>query len=137
MGAVALLAVCLLGGIVYMQWSKNSEAPATGPAAVEEIAEAADAGTGPKPLRSALEETRREVVEKPLEKAKAVGQDRFAAPVTHVADNDVCRSLRSARARVQEGMAKPHTAAQAKEFQLDLKSISQRGATEGCWSGGA
>lgn len=93
--------------------------------------------SGAHPFRSALSGTRPEVVEAPLQKAKPIAQDHYAAPVNHVADSDVCRSLRTSRQRVQDSMSKPHNADQAREYQLDLKSISQRGATEGCWSGGA
>ena len=79
---------------------------------------------------------RRPMKEAPLEKAKVLQQDHYAAPVSHVRDTDICRSLRSARARVQENMAKPHSAAQAAEYKLDLRSVSERGTKEGCWSGG-
>lgn len=132
MGAVAVLAVCLLCGIAYVQWIKKPQAASPEAAADVELAGA----EGSTPFRPSFSGPKPEVVEAPIQKAKSIAQDRYAAPVTHVADNDTCRSLRSARARVQEGMAKPHSAAQAKEYQLDLKSISQRGAADGCWSGG-
>lgn len=77
------------------------------------------------------------VKEAPLEKAQALPQERFAAPVMHVNDKGICATLRTQRNQVQAQMAKPHSAAQGKEYQLDLKSISQRGTQEGCWSGGA
>lgn len=134
LGVLALIGLCLLGGIVYLHWFHTPAATETVQVpGAEPIAEV----SGAHPFRSALSGTRPEVVEAPLQKAKPIAQDRYAAPVTHVADSDVCRSLRSSRQRVQESMAKPHSPDQAREYQLDLKSISQRGATEGCWSGGA
>lgn len=134
LGLILFLGLCLLGGIAYLHWWPKSEAPAT---AVVDGAEPIAEVSGAHPFRSALSGTRPEVVEAPLQKAKPIAQDHYAAPVNHVADSDVCRSLRTSRQRVQDSMSKPHNADQAREYQLDLKSISQRGATEGCWSGGA
>lgn len=81
--------------------------------------------------------TRKEMKEAPIEKAKALPAERFAAAVSHVQDSDACRSLRKEKDRVQQAMKTSHSSAEAKEYQLDLRSIRNRGTELGCWSGGA
>lgn len=94
-------------------------------------------GTADGGFASAGMGTRKEMKEAPLEKAKALPKETFAGTVSHVRDSEACASLRTARTRVQSEMSKSHSEGQAKEFQLDLKSIRNRGTELGCWSGGA
>lgn len=81
--------------------------------------------------------TRKEMKEAPLEKGRALPRESFAGAVTLVQDSQACSELRATRDKVQAQMRQSHSSAQAKEFQLDLKSIRNRGTELGCWSGGA
>ncbi|MGQ0528335.1 MAG: hypothetical protein ACT4PG_00675 [Panacagrimonas sp.] len=133
-GALILIVVfvVVLGGVIaYLD--KQSAGDSLGG-----VVELHDAGGGSRTgfISPGLGE-RKAMKEVPLEQAKPLQLDQYAAPVSHVRDTDICSSLRSARARVQENMAKPHSAAQAAEYKLDLRSVSERGTKEGCWSGGA
>lgn len=133
-GALILVVVFVLalGGVIAYLDKKSAGDSLVG------VVELHDAGGG---ARSGFTTPgmgeRKAMKEAPLEQAKPLQLDQYAAPVSHVRDTDICSSLRSARARVQENMAKPHSAAQAAEYKLDLRSVSERGTKEGCWSGGA
>lgn len=140
LGLLLGIALLVLGAIAYAHLRPQADVPEGSDLIAGEGGQMGGSGGYASDMpRSAAGSAgmRKEMVEQPLEKAKAIQNDRFAAPVSHVRDSDECSSLRNARQRVQEGMRKPHSKWQAGEYQKDLQSISSRGTEKGCWSGGA
>ena len=81
--------------------------------------------------------TRKEMKEMPLEKAKPIARDTFAAPVTHVTESDACKSLRLARDRLRQNMRQPHSAWESADLQREMSAVTSQGTERGCWTGGA
>lgn len=133
---VVALGLCMVGGIAWQHLFPGQQRALDG-SIIEGQADGMDGGTAGGGFASAGMGARKEMQEAPLEKAKALPKETFAGAVSHVQDSEACASLRTARARVQSEMSKSHSEGQAKEFQLDLKSIRNRGTELGCWSGGA
>jgi hypothetical protein len=82
-------------------------------------------------------ESRKEMREAPLEKAKPLVLDKFAGPVVHATESDACKSLRLARDRARETMKQRHSDWEAADLKRDLDIIMSQGTERGCWSGGA
>lgn len=139
---IAAIALAFLGAIAYQHLFRASpglSAAAGGtfvPGAEGGVAiEGGSAGEGGATIATST--LRTSIDDAPLQMAPSLPRERFAGPVTHSTDSEVCRELRAERAAVNKAMGKPHSAAQAKGYQLDLRSVSERGTKLGCWSGGA
>ncbi len=89
LGLVVALALCVLGAIFYVHQHPMGEG-AGGAATSEDGTMAANgegaAGDGMQP-GVPFTGTRKEMKEMPLEKAKPIARDTFAAPVTHVTES--------------------------------------------------
>lgn len=137
LGLVVALGLCVLGAIWYVH--RHPIDDTTPPGAVEMAgtgADAAGAGGGAIGGRYAAE-SRKEMREAPLEQAKPVVLDRFAAPVVHATESDACKSLRVARDRAREAMKQRHSEWESADLKRDLDVIMSQGTERGCWSGGA
>lgn len=125
---IVAIGLCLVAAIAYEHLGPGFEDRSAEATSLSELqAGAGGAGLG----------ERREMKEEPLQMAPALPTERFAGAVSHVQDSAACKGLRAQKDRVQQSMKKAHSSAEAKELQLDLKSIRNRGAELGCWSGGA
>lgn len=132
LGLIVALGLCVLGAIFYVHRHPVGEgAEGTAMAAAEASAEG---GPGATPAGDGMRKPMREA---PLEKAKPIARDTFAAPVTHVTETDACRSLRRAADRIRDDMRKPHSQWEAADFKRELDTITSQGTERGCWSGGA
>lgn len=137
LGLIAVLGLCVLGAIFYVHQFPDS-VNADGGAMTETGEMASGSGTsgGMSPGGRFMGE-RKEMKEAPLEKAKPIARDTFAAPVTHVTESDACKSLRLSRDRVRESMRRPHSAAESAELEREMGAVVSQGTERGCWTGGA
>lgn len=132
LGLLLALGLCVLGAIYYVH-----RFPLGGGSGTEELQAAAGAaGTG-NGYVAGTSGPRREMVEAPLEKAKALPSERFAGPVAHATESDACKSLRLARDRIRENQRKPMSEWESANLQRDLNVVMSQGTERGCWSGGA
>jgi hypothetical protein len=133
LGLVIALGLCVLGAIWYVHRHPIDEmAPA---AATQGAGTDQAAGGNPMAGRYASE-SRREMREAPLEKAKPLVLDKFAGPVVHATETDACKSLRLARDRARESLKQRHSDWEAADLKRDLDIIISQGTERGCWSGG-
>lgn len=135
LGLVVALGLCVLGAIWYVHRHPIDDTRAAGAADVAGTG-AGDADAGAMGGRYASE-SRKEMREAPLEQAKPVVLDKFAAPVVHATESDACKSLRVARDRAREAMKQPHSQWEAADLKRDLDVVMSQGTERGCWSGGA
>ena len=136
LGLVVALGLCVLGAIFYVhQHPLGDSAGMTEGGQVMADGTGGDAG-GMRPGERVIE-SRKEMKEAPLEKAKPIARDTFAAPVTHVTENDACKSLRLAKERIRENMRQPHSEVDSADLQRDMNVVVSQGTERGCWSGGA
>ena len=133
LGLVVALGLCVLGAIWYVHRHPIDETPA---GATSEMVAAGDAGNGAPMAGRYAAESRKEMREAPLEKAKPLVLDKFAGPVVHVTETDACKSLRLARDRARETMKQRHSDWEAADLKRDLDIIISQGTERGCWSGG-
>lgn len=132
---IVAIAVLFLAAIAYQHLFRSGSGPGAAVGGIQvpgaDPGAAIDGATiGSSTLRTSIDDA-------PLQMAPELPRERFAGPVAHSTDSEVCRGMRAERAAVNKAMAKPHSAAQAKEYQLELRSVSERGTKLGCWSGGA
>ncbi len=139
LGLVIALGLCVLGAIFYVHRHPLGEGVdgATMMSANGEPVAAGEAGEDMNPVNGSFMGTRKEMKELPLEKAKPIARDVFAAPVTHVTENDACKSLRLAKERIRDNMRQPHSEADSGDLQRDLVVVMSQGTERGCWTGGA
>lgn len=136
LGLVVALGLCVLGAIWYVHRHPIDDIRPAG--AAEMVGTGADeAGAGSAAMGGRYaSESRKEMREAPLEQAKPVVVDKFAAPVVHATESDACKSLRVARDRAREAMKQPHSEWEAADLKRDLDVIMSQGTERGCWSGG-
>jgi len=137
LGLIVALGLCVLGAIFYVHQYPIGDG-AKGAAMTEsgEMAAADGSVGGMRPGERFMGE-RKEMKEAPLEKAKPIARDKFAAPVTHVTETDACKSLRMARDRLRESMRKPHSAWESADLEREMGAVVSQGTERGCWTGGA
>ena len=133
LGLVIALGLCVLGAIWYVHRHPIDEMP---PGAQTELAAADDGSGAPSMAGRYADESRKEMREAPLEKAKPLVIDKFAGPVVHATESDACKSLRLARDRAHETMKQRHSDWEAADLKRDLDIIISQGTERGCWSGG-
>ena len=131
LGLVVALGLCVMGAIWYVHEHPIDEANAAGGTEMDGTGE----GGGTMAGRYAAE-SRKEMREAPLEKAKPLVLDKFAGPVVHATESDACKSLRLARDRARETMKQRHSDWEAADLKRDLDIIMSQGTERGCWSGG-
>lgn len=135
LGLVVALGLCVLGAIWYVHRHPIDEMPPGG--AAEMADNGGDAGDGSASMAGRYAtESRKEMREAPLEKAKPLVLDKFAGPVVHATESDACKSLRLARDRARETMKARHSDWEAADLKRDLDIIISQGTERGCWSGG-
>ena len=134
LGLVVALGLCVLGAIWYVHRHPIDDVPSGGSA--EMSGPVAADGTSPMAGRFSVE-SRKEMREAPLEKAKPLVMDKFAGPVVHATESDACKSLRVARDRARETMKQRHSDWEAADLKRDFDIIMSQGTERGCWSGGA
>lgn len=128
-GLLVALALCVIAAIFYVHRYPVADPSVQGLAAAPG---GADSG-----FMAGSSGPRREMAEQPLEKAKALPAERYAAPVAHVTESDACKSLRLARARIRDNMRKPQSDWQAADLRKELDRVTSQGTERGCWTGGA
>lgn len=132
LGLVVALGLCVLGAIWYVHEHPIDEASAAVGTGVVD-----GDGNGDGMAGRYGTESRKEMREAPLEKAKPLVLDKFAGPVVHATESDACKSLRLARDRARETMKQRHSDWEAADLKRDLDIIMSQGTERGCWSGGA
>ena len=137
LGLVVALGLCVLGAIFYVHQhpvggGADGAAMADGTAMAGGAQAAGDGMQPGVPFTG----TRKEMKEMPIEKAKPIERDTFAAPVTHVTESDACKSLRLARNRLRENMRQPHSDWESADLQREMQMVTSQGTERGCWTGG-
>jgi hypothetical protein len=139
LGLVVALGLCVLGAIFYVHRHPLGEG-VDGAALMSANGEpmgSAEAAEGMNPQNGSFMGTRKEMKEMPLENAKPIARDVFAPPVTHVTENDACKSLRLAKERIRDNMRQAHSEVDSADLQRDLNVVMSQGTERGCWTGGA